>query len=151
MWAPAFPPPDLRKEFDAILLAGGAEHPRDLTVPGRELKGIHFAMEFLPQQNRRCEGETVPEAEAILATGKRVVIIGGGDTGADCLGTSHRQQAPFGDPVRAAAQAARRAFPFHPVAPVAHAVARRKLARRGRRARLERFHRQASPAMRTAM
>ena len=84
---------DLRKEFDAILLAGGAEHPRDLHVPGRELRGIHFAMEFLPQQNRRNEGDTVPESEAILATGKRVVIIGGGDTGADCLGTSHRQGA----------------------------------------------------------
>jgi glutamate synthase (NADPH) small chain len=84
---------DLRKEFDAILLAGGAEQPRDLPVPGRELKGIHFAMEFLPQQNHRCEGDTVPESEAILATGKRVVIIGGGDTGADCLGTSHRQGA----------------------------------------------------------
>jgi glutamate synthase (NADPH/NADH) small chain len=87
------PVEDLRKEFDAILLAGGAEHPRNLNVPGRELKGIHFAMEFLPQQNRRCEGDTVPEAEAILATGKRVIIIGGGDTGADCLGTSHRQGA----------------------------------------------------------
>jgi glutamate synthase (NADPH/NADH) small chain len=87
------PVEDLRKEFDAILLAGGAEHPRNLNVPGRELKGIHFAMEFLPQQNRRCEGDTVPEAESILATGKRVVIIGGGDTGADCLGTSHRQGA----------------------------------------------------------
>ena len=110
------PVDDLRKEFDAILLAGGAEQPRDLQVPGRELKGIHFAMEFLPQQNRRCEGETVPEAEAILATGKRVVIIGGGDTGADCLGTSHRQRRAFGDPVRAAAQAARRAFAFHAVA-----------------------------------
>ena len=83
----------LRKEFDAILLAGGAEHPRDLAVPGRELKGIHFAMDFLPQQNRRCEGETISPAEEILATGKRVVIIGGGDTGADCLGTSHRQHA----------------------------------------------------------
>jgi len=87
------PVEDLRKEFDAILLAGGAEHPRDLNVPGRELKGIHFAMQFLPQQNRRCEGDTIPEAEAILATGKRVIIIGGGDTGADCLGTSHRQGA----------------------------------------------------------
>jgi glutamate synthase (NADPH/NADH) small chain len=87
------PAGDLRKEFDAILLAGGAEQPRDLPVPGRELKGIHFAMEFLPQQNRRCEGEEVPRSEAILAAGKRVVIIGGGDTGADCLGTSHRQQA----------------------------------------------------------
>jgi len=64
-----------------------------LRVPGRELKGIHFAMEFLPQQNRRCEGDKVPDEGAILATGKRVVIIGGGDTGADCLGTSHRQKA----------------------------------------------------------
>ncbi|MBM3774862.1 MAG: glutamate synthase subunit beta, partial [Acidobacteria bacterium] len=87
------PVEDLRKEFDALLLAGGAEQPRDLPVPGRELKGIHFAMEFLPQQNRRCEGDIVPESSAILATGKRVVIIGGGDTGADCLGTSHRQNA----------------------------------------------------------
>ena len=87
------PVADLRKEFDAILLTGGAEHPRDLPVPGRELKGIHFAMEFLPQQNRRCEGDTVAAETAILATGKRVVIIGGGDTGADCLGTSHRQKA----------------------------------------------------------
>ena len=82
---------DLRRDFDAILLAGGAEKPRDLNLPGRELKGIHFAMEFLPQQNHSCEGDEV--AEQILATGKRVVIIGGGDTGADCLGTSHRQKA----------------------------------------------------------
>jgi glutamate synthase (NADPH/NADH) small chain len=84
---------DLRRDFDAILLAGGAEQPRDLGVPGRQLKGIHFAMDFLPQQNKRCEGDVIPEGEAILATGKRVVIIGGGDTGADCLGTSHRQGA----------------------------------------------------------
>jgi glutamate synthase (NADPH/NADH) small chain len=84
---------DLVGKFDALLLAGGAEQPRDLKVPGRELGGIHFAMEFLPQQNRRCEGDPVPEAEAILATGKRVAIIGGGDTGADCLGTCHRQRA----------------------------------------------------------
>jgi glutamate synthase (NADPH/NADH) small chain len=83
---------DLRREFDAIVLAGGAEQPRDLHVPGRELKGIHFAMEYLPQQNRRNLGDTIePDAE-ILATGKRVVIIGGGDTGADCLGTCHRQR-----------------------------------------------------------
>ena len=82
---------ELRKNFDAILLAGGAEHPRDLKVPGRELEGIHFAMEFLPQQNKRCAGDEVPNQ--ILAAGKRVVIIGGGDTGADCLGTSHRQKA----------------------------------------------------------
>ena len=83
---------DLRREFDALLLAGGAEHPRNLNVPGRELKGIHFAMEFLPQQNRRCEGDVLNSASDILATGKRVVIIGGGDTGADCLGTCHRQK-----------------------------------------------------------
>jgi glutamate synthase (NADPH/NADH) small chain len=85
------PAADLRRDFQAILLAGGAERPRDLKVPGRELAGIHFAMEFLPQQNRRAEGDEVPDQ--ILATGKRVVIIGGGDTGADCLGTSHRQRA----------------------------------------------------------
>jgi glutamate synthase (NADPH/NADH) small chain len=83
---------DLRREFHAILLAGGAEQPRDLKVPGRDLKGIHFAMEFLPQQNRRCAGDRLDPREAILATGKRVVIIGGGDTGADCLGTSIRQK-----------------------------------------------------------
>src|SRR6202046_4616898 len=81
----------LQKDFDSILLAGGAEQPRDLPVPGRELKGIHFAMEFLPQQNKICAGDQVPGQ--ILATGKHVVIIGGGDTGADCLGTSHRQKA----------------------------------------------------------
>jgi glutamate synthase (NADPH/NADH) small chain len=84
---------DLRRDFHAVLLAGGAEQPRDLKVPGRELNGVHFAMEFLPQQNRRNEGDIVPASQAILATGKRVVIIGGGDTGADCLGTSHRQRA----------------------------------------------------------
>ena len=83
---------DLRNEFDAIVLAGGAEHPRDLNVPGRELKGIHFAMDFLPQQNRRNLGDVIPPEEEILATGKHVVIIGGGDTGADCLGTCHRQK-----------------------------------------------------------
>jgi len=88
----SLPVEDLRQNFDAILLAGGAEQPRDLNVPGRDLEGIHFAMEFLPQQNRRCEGDTVADQGAILATGRRVVIIGGGDTGADCLGTSHRQR-----------------------------------------------------------
>ena len=90
---------DLRKEFHAILLAGGAEHPRDLAIPGRELKGIHFAMDFLSQQNKRIAGDhdTISDPtrleQPILATGKRVVIIGGGDTGADCLGTAHRQKA----------------------------------------------------------
>jgi len=82
---------DIRKEFDAIVLSGGAENPRDLQVPGRELKGIHFAMDFLPQQNKRVAGDDVPGQ--IFATDKRVVIIGGGDTGADCLGTCHRQKA----------------------------------------------------------
>jgi len=83
---------DLRKDFDAIVLAGGAEHSRDLNVPGRELKGIHFAMDYLPQQNRRNHGDTIEPTTEIVATGKRVVIIGGGDTGADCLGTCHRQK-----------------------------------------------------------
>ena len=87
----AIPAADLRKEFDAILLTGGAENPRDLKVPGRDLNGIHFAMEYLPQQNKKIAGDSVPNQ--ILATGKHVVIIGGGDTGADCLGTAHRQQA----------------------------------------------------------
>jgi glutamate synthase (NADPH/NADH) small chain len=87
----------LTDHYDAILLAGGAEQPRDLKIPGRELKGIHYAMEFLPQQNRRCEGDKDEDflsdpSLAILAEGKRVVIIGGGDTGADCLGTTHRQK-----------------------------------------------------------
>jgi glutamate synthase (NADPH/NADH) small chain len=87
------PVEDLRREHDAVLLCGGAESPRDLRVPGRELKGIHFAMEFLSQQNRRCEGDLITAGQDILATGKRVVIIGGGDTGADCLGTVHRHKA----------------------------------------------------------
>jgi glutamate synthase (NADPH/NADH) small chain len=82
----------LRNSFDAIVLAGGSEQPRDLKIPGRELQGIHYAMEFLPQQNRRCHGDTIDAELEILATGKRVVIIGGGDTGADCLGTVHRQK-----------------------------------------------------------
>jgi len=84
---------ELRREFDAILLAGGATAPRDLPVPGRELKGIYFAMQYLPLQNKRCEGDTIEDSEFITAKDKHVVIIGGGDTGADCLGTSHRQGA----------------------------------------------------------
>ena len=84
---------ELRRNFDAILLAGGACASRDLPIPGRELKGIHFAMEYLPLQNKRCEGDQVRDEEFISAQGKRVVIIGGGDTGADCLGTVHRQGA----------------------------------------------------------
>jgi glutamate synthase (NADPH/NADH) small chain len=83
----------LRRDHDAILLANGAEQPRNLDTPGRELSGIHYAMEFLTQQNRRNQRDHVPAEGAILATGRNVVIIGGGDTGADCLGTSHRQGA----------------------------------------------------------
>ena len=81
---------DLQHEFDAVVLAGGAGTPRDLAVPGRDLKGVHFAMDYLTQQNRNCEGDEIPW---ITAAGKHVVIIGGGDTGADCLGTVHRQGA----------------------------------------------------------
>jgi glutamate synthase (NADPH/NADH) small chain len=84
---------DLRREFEALVLAGGATAARDLKVPGRELKGIHFAMEYLPLQNRRNEGDRIPDAEFITAKDKHVIIIGGGDTGADCLGTAHRQGA----------------------------------------------------------
>jgi glutamate synthase (NADPH/NADH) small chain len=83
----------LKADFDAIVLAGGAGMPRDLQVPGRELKGIHFAMEYLTLSNRRVEGDEIPDDQFISARGKRVVIIGGGDTGADCLGTVHRQGA----------------------------------------------------------
>ena len=84
---------EIRKEFGAVLLAGGATAPRDLKVPGRELRGVHFAMEYLPLQNRRCEGDEIPDDQFISAEGKHVIIIGGGDTGADCLGTAHRQGA----------------------------------------------------------
>lgn len=84
---------ELRQSYDAIVLCGGAESPRNLNVPGRELKGIHFAMDFLPQQNKRNAGDTLDATKEILATGKHVIIIGGGDTGADCLGTSLRQNA----------------------------------------------------------
>ena len=87
------PGDQLLRDYDAVLLAAGAEQPRDVSIPGRELKGVHFAMDYLVQQNRRGAGERVPLPEEILATGKRVIIIGGGDTGADCLGTAHRQKA----------------------------------------------------------
>lgn len=83
----------LKSEFDAICLAIGSRVPRDLPVPGRELKGIHFAMDFLTQQNQRVAGDTIADEKAILATGKKVVVIGGGDTGSDCIGTSNRQGA----------------------------------------------------------
>ncbi|HEY9080596.1 glutamate synthase subunit beta [Magnetovibrio sp.] len=82
----------LMDEYDAIVLSGGSEKPRDLQVPGRELNGVHFAMEFLTQQNRRNAGEPL-KVDDILATGKNVLVIGGGDTGSDCVGTSARQGA----------------------------------------------------------
>ena len=80
---------ELRRDYDALLLTGGATHPRDLNIPGRELRGVHFAMEFLPQQNKINQGDSVPDQ--IRATGKHVIVIGGGDTGSDCTGTSNRQ------------------------------------------------------------
>jgi glutamate synthase (NADPH) small chain len=91
-WAKEHKTPEaLQSEFDAVVLAGGAEQPRDLPVPGRELKGIHFAMEFLAPQNKVVAGDKV--AQQIMATGKHVVVIGGGDTGSDCVGTSNRHGA----------------------------------------------------------
>jgi len=87
----ALPAKKLLQEFDAVVLAGGAERPRDLPVPGRDLNGVHFAMEFLPQQNKAVAGDKVPGQ--IKASGKHVVVIGGGDTGSDCVGTSNRQGA----------------------------------------------------------
>ena len=84
---------ELNQKFDAIVLACGSEAPRNLDVPGRDLKGIHFAMDFLTQQNKICEGDSLPSSELISAKDKDVVVIGGGDTGSDCIGTSNRQGA----------------------------------------------------------
>ncbi|MDH7793988.1 MULTISPECIES: glutamate synthase subunit beta [unclassified Beijerinckia] len=84
---------DLTAQYDAVVLAGGAEKPRDLPIPGRDLSGVHYAMEFLPQQNRRVSHEAPTSNQPILASGKHVVVIGGGDTGSDCIGTSIRQGA----------------------------------------------------------
>jgi glutamate synthase (NADPH/NADH) small chain len=86
-------PKKLADEYDAIALTGGAEAGRDLAIPGRDLAGIHFAMDFLPQQNRRVSSEPLNGAADILAGGKHVIVIGGGDTGSDCIGTSFRQGA----------------------------------------------------------
>jgi glutamate synthase (NADPH/NADH) small chain len=83
----------LRRKFDAICIAAGARTPRDLTIPGRGFEGIRFAMEYLVQQNRRNAGETIPHTEEILAKDKDVVVVGGGDTGSDCVGTARRQRA----------------------------------------------------------
>ncbi len=83
----------LLDDYDAVVLTGGSEQPRDLPVTGRELRGVHFALEFLIQQNKRLAGDTIPADEALMATGKRVAVIGGGDTGSDCIGTSIRHGA----------------------------------------------------------
>jgi glutamate synthase (NADPH/NADH) small chain len=83
----------LMEDYDALVLCGGSTMPRDLPIPGRNLKGVHFAMEFLPQQNARVGGRPVPGKEEIWATGKNVLVIGGGDTGSDCVGTSNRHGA----------------------------------------------------------
>jgi len=91
--AGAVDPAELVKTYDAVALTGGAEHGRDLLIPGRELNGIHFAMDFLPQQNRRVGSEPLGGVTEILAGGKHVIVIGGGDTGSDCIGTSLRQGA----------------------------------------------------------
>ena len=88
-----YPVKDLLEEYDAVCLTGGSTHARDLPVPGRELDGIHLAMDYLPQQNKLLAGEEIDPEGHITAEGKRVVILGGGDTGADCLGTAHRQGA----------------------------------------------------------
>ena len=87
------PASKLVEDFDAVILAGGSEKPRDLTVPGRDLDGVHYAMEFLPQQNKRVAGDTIPAATSLTATDKHVIVIGGGDTGSDCIGTSKRHGA----------------------------------------------------------
>ena len=89
----SMPATELLEKFDAIALTGGAEHSRDLDVPGRELDGVHYAMTFLPQQNKRNAGDGIEQSAAITARDKHVIVIGGGDTGSDCIGTSFRQGA----------------------------------------------------------
>lgn len=84
---------ELMKEFDAVVLCGGSTIPRDLNIPGRDLEGIHFAMDFLKQSNERVAGEMIAPEDALVATNKNVIVIGGGDTGSDCVGTSNRQSA----------------------------------------------------------
>ncbi len=87
------PARQLLQDFDAVVLAGGSEQPRGLSVPGHDLQGVHYAMEFLPLQNKRVAGDVLNDAQQLLATGKQVIVIGGGDTGSDCIGTSRRQGA----------------------------------------------------------
>ena len=132
------PAEKLLKDYDAVALTGGAEKARDLPIPGRELDGIHFAMDFLPQQNRRVSGEPVGDVKPILAKGKHVVVIGGGDTGSDCIGTSIRQGALLGDQFRDHAEAARAREQAADLAGLAAQVAHLVEPRGRRRARFRR-------------
>lgn len=100
-------------EFDAILLCGGSTIPRDLDIPGRDLKGVYFAMDFLEQSNRRVAGAHIPAAESIMATNKNVLVIGGGDTGADCVGTSNRHKAKSVTQIELLAKPPTRARPIN--------------------------------------
>ena len=138
---------ELRKGFDAIVLCTGAEQPRDLAVPGRELEGVHFAMDFLPQQNRRVAGDAVPAERRSSPTGKHVVILGGGDTGSDCIGTSHRQGARSVTSIELLPQppeGRHRSEPW-PIWPCS-TTSTLELARGGRRARVRDRRRSGSPA-----
>ena len=129
------PAPSCAAKFDAVCLCMGAGQPRPLTVPGADLPGVHFAMDFLAQQNRRVAGDLSRNGDlpAITAKGKHVIVVGGGDTGSDCVGTSIRQAGRFGHAAGNPAQAARRPQSRNPLAPVAarscgHPPRRRKAA-----------------------
>ena len=140
----------LKAQFDAVLLTGGAEQSRDLPVPGRELDGVHFAMEFLPQQNKVVAGDKLKGQ--LMATGKHVIVIGGGDTGSDCVGTSNRHGASQRDPVRTAAATAGGREPAHDLALLANQVAHQFEPRRRLPARIcdrdQGIHRREGPCHR---
>ena len=140
------PVDELLADHDAVVLTGGAEKARDLPIPGRELDGIHFAMDFLPQQNRRVSGEPLGNVEPILADGKHVVVIGGGDTGSDCIGTSIRQGALVGDPARDHAAAAGEGEQAADLAELAAEAAHLVEPGGRRRARFRRADARSSPA-----
>ena len=137
---------EMRSKYDAIVLTMGATKPRDLPIPGRELKGIHFAMDFLPQQNKRNSGDALDPAAEITAKGKRVVILGGGDTGSDCLGTSNRQGAIVVHQFELLPMPPEKRTRRNAVARLADDHAHFDLARGGRAARLEHQHQAGSPA-----
>ena len=132
--------------YDAVALAGGAEASRDLPVPGRDLAGVHFAMDFLPQQNRRVSGEPIGTNEPILAAGKHVVVIGGGDTGSDCIGTSIRQGAVKVTQLEIMPMPPKAEDKLHDLAELAAQAAHLVQPRGGRRARLRRVDESLSRA-----